>query len=84
MHGGEESWKAEEMVAMEMGDEDGAEGLELEVAAANTVLRTFGAVEEEFESVDIDDLGTAATVARGESSSGTEDGDVKIHFRIEN
>ena len=80
VHGGEESRETEEVVAVEVRDEDGAEGLELDMAATDIVLRALGAIEEHFEAADIDDLGAAATVPRGKGGAGAEDGGEEVHF----
>ena len=80
VHGGEEARETEEVVAVEVGDEDGADGLELEVAAADAVLCALGAVDQHLETVDVDDLGAASAQARGEGGSGTEYGGKEIHI----
>ena len=86
VHGGEESREAEEVVAVEVRDEDGAEGLKLDMAATDIVLRALGAIEEHFESADIDNLGAATTVARGKGGAGTKYSDKEIQgeLRIKN
>lgn len=80
VHSGEESRKAEEVVAVEVRDEDGTEGLKLDMAATDVVLGAFSTVEQNLEAADIDDLGAATTVPRGEGGTGTEDGDEEVHF----
>lgn len=80
VHSGEESRKAEEVVAVEVRDEDGTEGLKLDMAATDVVLGAFSTVEQNLEAADIDDLGAATTVPRGKGGTGTEDGDVEVHF----
>lgn len=86
VHAADESWEAEEVVAVEVRDEDGAEGLELDMAATDIVLRALGAIEEHFESADIDNLGAATTVARGNGGAGTKYSDKEIQgeLRIKN
>jgi hypothetical protein len=80
MHGGEESRKAKEVVAVEMRDKDGAESLEFDMATTDIVLRAFGTVEKHLEAADIDNLSAAATMPCGEGSAGTEDGDEEVHI----
>jgi hypothetical protein len=80
VHGGEEAGEAEEVVAVEVRDEDGAETLELEVVLAYAVLRAFGAVEQHLETVDVDYLGAAAAASGGQGGARTEDGDEEVHF----
>jgi hypothetical protein len=80
VHGGEEAGEAEEVVAVEVRDEDGAEALELEVVLAYAVLGAFGAVQQHLESVDVDDLGAATAAPGGQGGARTEDGDEEVHF----
>ena len=80
VHGGEQTREAEEVVAVEVRDEDGAKTLELEVVLAYAVLGAFGAVQQHLESVDVDDLGAAAAASRGQGGARTEDGDEEVHF----
>ena len=75
VHGGEQAGEAEEVVAVEVRDEDGAERLELEVVLAYAVLGAFGAVEQHLETVDVDHLRAAAAAAGGQGGARTEDGD---------
>ena len=84
VHSGEESREAEEVVAVEMRDKDSGQGLELDVATTDIVLRAFSTVEQNLEASDVDDLSAAATVPSGEGGAGAEDGDEEVHFRIEN
>ena len=80
MHGGEESRKAKEVVAMEVRNKDGAESLELDMATEDIVFSAFGTVEQHLEAADIDNLSAAATMPCGEGSAGTEDGDEEVHI----
>ena len=61
VHAAEEAWEPEEMVAMEVGDADLGEGLQLLVVYTYLGLGVFATVEEYAEAVEVDDL--SATMA---------------------
>lgn len=69
VHGGEEAREAEEVVAVEVRDEHGAERLELEMVLTDAVLCTLGAIEQEFETIDVDHLRATTAAAGGQGRS---------------
>ena len=71
VHGGEEAREAEEVVAVKVRDEDGGQRLELDVVLADTVLRTLGAVNQYFETIDIEYLGATAAYPCGKGGART-------------
>ena len=70
VHAADEPGKAEEVVAMEVGDADDREGLQALAIDANLGLRVLTAVEEDAESVDVDHLPAAVAGNSGEGCSG--------------
>ena len=64
-HRRKQTRQAEEMVAMEMRDDDGGNGLQLQVVVAYAVLRGFGTVDEQFEASHVEQLCRAASCTDG-------------------
>ena len=69
VHGGEQRRKAEEVVAVEVRDQYGAQRLELQMVLTDAVLGSLGAIEQEFETVDVDHLRATTAAAGGQGRS---------------
>jgi len=79
VHGAEQSGKSEEVVAVEVRDQDGADGLQLDVVVPDAVLCAFGAVEQYLEPPQVEHLGAAMTCAGGQCGPRAQYGDVEVH-----
>jgi len=80
VHGAEQAGQAEEVVAVEVGEEDGAHGLEFLMVDAHLGLGVLAAVEHEAGAVDVDYLSAAVAGDGGQRCSGTEYGGVEVHL----
>ena len=79
VHGAQQAWQAEEVVAVQVRDGDGVDALQLEVVVADAVLGGFGAVDQKFEAPDIEHLCRTAPCADGQGGSRAEYGDEHVH-----
>ena len=81
VHAAHQSRKAEEMVAVQMGDEDLRNGLHALVIDAQLRLHVLAAVEEHAEAVDVHHLSAAVARHGGQRRARTHYGRVEIHAR---